>query len=108
MKLDARIHKNRFSIVFQSKLLELESVPNLEDTVLLFMNNEQAFIQIEKFADIEISKASLYNHLGQSVRNWNHGINERSVQLPVNISTGVYIISLETEVGIISKKIIIK
>ncbi|MDT0553601.1 GEVED domain-containing protein [Urechidicola vernalis] len=108
VKLDAGIHKSRFSIVFQSKLLELESVPNVDDTVILFMNNEQSHIQIEKLADIDIKQAILHNSIGQSISIWNSDLDERNMQLPVNVSTGVYVISLDTEVGIISKKIVVK
>ena len=51
---------------------------------------------------------NLYNYLGQAVNTWNTKINEPTVYLPVKVSSGAYIVQINTKNGPVVKKIIVE
>ncbi|MCF6180613.1 choice-of-anchor D domain-containing protein [Lutibacter sp.] len=105
--LEAGNYADRFVLAFQPKLLSIDEV-TLNKGVKIYMNNSSSELNIEKIADINIQSIILYNYLGQVVNSWKSDINNRYMYLPVNTSTGVYIVQLNTLKGTITKKIIIE
>lgn len=71
-------------------------------------NGENSTIIIQKNPDNEFRSIRLYTMLSQMIRTWNPDKNATEVQLPTNnLSTGVYILIVETEIGRMTKKLII-
>jgi hypothetical protein len=84
----------------------LENVDVLDMTVNYVKNNNS--IVIRKDENYMISNASLYSMLGQVIREWSPHSDAQEIALPVNgISTGAYLIYLQTETGVVTKKLII-
>lgn len=108
IQLEPGEHKDRFSLVFQSRLLTMDELPRIEDGFNIFMNNQQSEININRITDVEVKSATLINMLGQTIQVWTKGLQQRNLQLPVNTSTGGYILNLHTLQGIISKKLVIE
>ena len=65
-------------------------------------------INIHKTSELDFEKVILFNALGQQMKVWKKGLTERDIQLPVNVSTGVYIINIRTKQGMFSKKVLIE
>lgn len=86
----------------------MDELAKIEDGVTIYMNNSAKEIVIQKNAELDFEQVILFNYLGQVIKTWNKNINERNITLPVEVSTGVYIVSLETKQGTIAKKILIK
>jgi hypothetical protein len=105
--LEAGDYNNRFVLAFQPRLKTLEEVSLLEG-VHIFMNNTISELQLNKIVDTEIVNVSLFNLLGQQVKTWNIESNERLISLPLKITTGVYIVRVNTSTGMLTKKIIIE
>ncbi|MCF6278822.1 MAG: LamG domain-containing protein [Flavobacteriaceae bacterium] len=101
-------HKTRFSLVFQPRLLRSDEIAEIKEGFIIYVNNNLSEINIKKIADIAITKAVLVNSLGQTISIWSSGLENRDTVLPVNVSTGVYILSVETESGTIIKKLLIE
>ena len=75
----------------------------------VFMNNQAATLDITKTVDAEVKKVTLFNYLGQTMQIWSNNVSNNQLNLPVNkVSTGVYILKIETNNKTISKKIIIE
>ena len=109
ISLESGEHKDRFSLVFQSRLSRLDELAKIEDGVTIFMNNSDREIVIQKTAELDFKKVVLYNYIGQKMMEWEKGLGERDIRLPVKqLSTGVYIVNLECEQGLISKKVLIE
>jgi hypothetical protein len=75
----------------------------------LFYNNENENIVIHNPNLIEINKIEMFNILGQSVYFSNDEDTENYTEIKVSdLSSGTYIINLNTEGGKLSKKVLVK
>jgi hypothetical protein len=108
--LEAGTYNDRFYLTFKSDAtLLVENLENLEeiDGLHIFMNNEAAELQIQKDKDITISEIKLVNYVGQHMKVWNQKLEDTTITLPIQVASGVYILQIKTQKGIINKKIII-
>jgi len=108
IELEPGEHKDRFSLVFQSKLLDFDELKTVDEGFQIYFGQENSEINIKKLADIDAVQVTLMNSLGQTLKTWNQGLQERHVRLPVNLSTGVYILNLKTNKGNFTKKMMYK
>ncbi|MDP3679829.1 MAG: LamG-like jellyroll fold domain-containing protein [Flavobacterium sp.] len=103
-------YRNRFSLRFTNKTLDVDE-NNLNDgLIVLYSNNYKVLIIQNKALDSTVNEVRLFNILGQAVANWDvkNEIQTR-IQIPIkSLSSGVYIVKLKTSKGDYSKKIIIK
>ncbi len=84
----------------------LEEINTIDLTVNY--NQNSSSIVINKDNTLTISNASLYSMLGQIIKQWTPNSEGTTITLPVtSISTGAYVIYLETQTGTITKKLII-
>ena len=103
-------YRNRFSLRFTNKTLDVDE-NNLNDgLIVLYSNNYKVLIIQNKALDSTVDEVRLFNILGQAVANWDvKNENQTKIQIPIkNLSSGVYIVKLKTSKGAYSKKIIIK
>lgn len=111
VEVPAGIVNDRFALVFKtdSQLGNEEFIQNNEITA--FFTSEDNMINIQnKTLDATVTQVELYTILGQSVSTWDvKNQNQVKIQIPVQtISSGTYIVKVQTSKGDISKKIIIK
>ena len=57
---------------------------------------------------MQINYVALFNTIGQQVNLWYPNMNATEINLPVYVNTGVYVISISTDSGNISKKVVIE
>lgn len=105
INLEAGEYFDRFTLTFQPRLKTVKDVA-LRGGIDVYMNNNISELQIIKIVDTDITSVSLFNYLGQQIKIWGSGFNERFISLPIKINTGVYIVQINTKNGMISKKII--
>jgi hypothetical protein len=80
----------------------------LEEGILIFMNDSNTLLQVNRVVDTKIESIRLFNSLGQSLNTWDSNLENRNLSLEVNnLSTGMYIVQLETSDGDIIKKMLI-
>ncbi|AOW21000.1 hypothetical protein LPB138_10060 [Urechidicola croceus] len=109
VNLETGEHKDRFLLVFKSQVLSLEESGILDDKMTIYLNKSQQTIGIIKTADVTINKASLFNYLGQEMQVWNKNLDNSNLQLPLkDLSTGAYILKVETDSKLVTKKLIIE
>ncbi|WP_339614587.1 ice-binding family protein [uncultured Winogradskyella sp.] len=106
INLEAGEYLNRFFIVRQPTLNVLEE-ETLLDGIQIYMNNSISELQLNLIVNTEILNVSLFNYLGQRAKTWNINTDERSISLPLQLASGVYIAVVETKSGKVNKKIII-
>lgn len=71
-------------------------------------NSQNNSIIIRKNTENKFNSIRLYTMLGQVIRAWNPDKNATEIELPTsNVSTGVYILDIETTTGRMTKKLII-
>ena len=107
INLEAGEYKNRFVLTFQPRLKTLNEI-KLVEGINIFMNNSISELQLKKTVDVTIESITLFNYLGQVISEWNTNLEERLISLPLNISTGAYIINVKTNEGELNKKIVKK
>jgi len=110
MFLESDDYLNRFYLAFKDESTLSNSTQELQQPTVQYLNNtNEIYINAPNF--IEVNNVYLINVVGQSVKYWSQktiGLSN-TIKIPVtNISEGVYIIKVETNIGIISKKIIVK
>ncbi len=110
IQLAAGTHEGRFSLVFKvQESLSVDDDEILKDNLIVFMNNATSEIQIRNNGDAIVEKVILYNSLGQTMNTWKQTNFKTEINLPVSkLSTGVYIVNLETDKGMVTKKVIIE
>lgn len=111
LKLPAGEYKERFELSFNdnaSQTLSEEEEMLPEYLLTAYLNNPENKIYIQKDSTIEIKKIEVYNILGQSIISTNKfsTANSISVDFPSSTSTGVYIVKLTTNMGLLSKKVL--
>lgn len=103
--LEAGEYTERFKLVFNNALLSVENSIEQPDDILVYYANETKQLNIINKHNYLIKDLAVYNLLGQEIKTLNINTTEdESINLP--LSTGMYIIDINSEVGSISKKII--
>ena len=106
--LEAGAHLNRFELAF-SKANTLDTEENENEQIEVFFSNEKNKIVINNPASRLIESVEMYNILGQSLFNFQTNTNNNHLEYNANqIKTGNYILKIETEFSLISKKVLIK
>jgi len=109
LSLPVGTYNNRFSLQFVNKLFNIDDTI-LDEGILVNYTNKTELINIKnKFIDTTVNKVYLFNMIGQLITNWDiEDVKQDAIHLPVNnVSTGVYIVKVQTSNGNFSKKIII-
>ncbi|WP_298953164.1 LamG-like jellyroll fold domain-containing protein [uncultured Nonlabens sp.] len=108
--LAAGINSTRYSIVFSDPVtLGSEDAILQENDLIVYTPNDAETLHVKKGQEILVETLTLTNMLGQQVKTWDV-TNQESV-ITVNIgdlASGNYIIVLDTNYGLQSRKVIIK
>jgi hypothetical protein len=109
-RLVAGTNTTRYSIVFNNPTtLSNEDVALAESNLVVYTPNGMDTLNIKKGQEITIESIALTNMLGQQVQTWDvrdqDGILTVSTQ---NIARGNYIVVMETNYGMQSRKVIIQ
>jgi len=80
----------------------------LKDNFLMYVTNGSNILNIKNNQSIKITNLILYNRLGQITQIWDKNLNTEKLFLPINVKQGMYIVQATTEIGKISKRIVIK
>ncbi len=118
IELTAGKYTDRFALTFKTQKLVAEDVkaevliPAVTQPIIegihVFMNNTIKELQIKNNSDDEISSVELFNYLGQRVNLWNSNLNVRTVSLPINTSTGIYMVQINTKTGSEVQKVVVE
>ncbi|MEO9569557.1 MAG: T9SS type A sorting domain-containing protein, partial [Polaribacter sp.] len=109
LNLDEGVYTDRFFLAFTpTSTLSIDNV--LTNYTSVYNDNVNKEIIISKNETITIEKVKLYNILGKKVNLWKINEQKETFNLKINnkLTSGIYVVKLETNKGIISKKIIIE
>ena len=108
LALSAGNYENRFVVTFNSQeaLSVNDEIAN-EESILLYYNLSLESIEIFNPNNLKIEAVALYNTVGQEILNIELNTTKALNNIAVNVETGVYIVELKTDIGVITKKIII-
>ena len=87
--------------------MDLEDEIANEESILLYYNLSLESIEIFNPNNLKIEAVALYNTVGQEILNIELNTTKALNNIAVNVETGVYIVELKTDIGVITKKIII-
>ena len=104
--LPAGEYLERFEITFTNQALSINEVET-ENIEVSFINDTDSMV-INNPKNLQIDQAKIINMLGQTVYNFEEINNSSYIELKTkNLSAGTYIIKLKTEIGKISKKVLV-
>lgn len=106
-------YTNRFEITFTNKasgealdITDIEAVTN--EKLLVYFSNEKESIIIHNPNLSQIESIEMFNIIGQSIYNVTKNSDSDYMEIKTkNITTGAYIIKIETENNMVSKKVLI-
>lgn len=102
--LSAGDYENRFYIVFKNAQSALSNDDVLLDNYQIYTNQNDLIIKLNNF---EINNLKIYNILGQVVLEKND-VSNMEMSVPIGqLDQGIYIVKVNTEKGLINKKIIL-
>jgi hypothetical protein len=104
--LEAGTYNDRFKLVFQptQKSLDVNDL-TLDNNFTTYFDNQNSNLIIILKSDAIVNRGSILTILGQEIQAIGKFSNRKSI--PLKVSNGAYIIQLETDEGLINKKIII-
>ncbi|WP_372745507.1 GEVED domain-containing protein [Lutibacter sp.] len=106
--LPAGEYKTKYSLVFKdANSLSVED-EILQAGTLVYMNNASSELQITNNSGTVIDWVIIYNQLGQVMKHYKNTSKESALSIPMNVSSGVYFVTINTEKGSFNKKIIIQ
>ncbi|MFK2820064.1 LamG-like jellyroll fold domain-containing protein [Flavobacteriaceae sp. LMIT009] len=108
INLEAGEYLERFELIFNNSSLSIDEIDS--KTVDIFYSNSEKSIIINNPKGHKITTVYMVNMLGQEVfssRKFNKAANHINLK-PSQLSTGAYIISVITDKGSVSKKVIVK
>jgi hypothetical protein len=115
LNLTAGKYEDRFVIVFKTQKLVAEDVKAevlipaiaqpVTEGIQVFMNKALGELQIKNNSSDEIVGVALRNALGQTVKMWNSNFKAKTISLPISITTGIYLVQINTKTGKTVKKI---
>ncbi len=109
LQLNQGTYTDRFFLTFEGSILSTDDNVNgiLNKELSVFIDNSTKEIVIQNHANLQIGKVELFNLIGQKVGKWNAIEEKLENRLKVkNLSNLVYIINIQTNKGMVSKKII--
>lgn len=107
--LQAGDYPDRYVLIFKldSPHLNTDDIVTKEDIVIFYRNYDSQIV-ISNNTSMLIESASLYSILGQEIKSWKfEGIQKERYLSAQNLSTGTYILKVNTNRGTISQKLII-
>ncbi|MFD0862450.1 choice-of-anchor D domain-containing protein [Sungkyunkwania multivorans] len=105
--LEAGQTHNRFELLFfDDRVLSNEDFDIAEGLKIDYINNS-SIVRIVNNSSANLKSAKLISILGQQVATWEL-TQEHVIELPVQATTGAYVVTLDTDQGTITKKIIVK
>ena len=105
--LPAGEYNNKYSVTFKSsKSLSVENESLNNDMSIFFSESEKSII-INNSNLVKVNAVTIFNMLGQSVKTFK--VNELSNRyaLPVNVKAGIYLVKIETDEGLFTKKLLL-
>jgi hypothetical protein len=99
----------RFVLKYTNKTLSVDEADKEDGILVLYSNNYKTLIIHNNVMDAAVNSVVLYNITGQKISNWDVKDSEQTtIQIPIkNISSGIYIVKVNTTTGESSKKIIV-
>ncbi|WP_373942166.1 T9SS type A sorting domain-containing protein [Polaribacter sejongensis] len=111
-QLEAGTYTERFVLAFEAAE---DTVLGVEEDIFtgktsVYADNDNNNIVISKNQEVNIQKVELFDILGKKVSTWNINEQKPTYQLDIKkqIITSVYIVRMNTDKGIMSKKVVIE
>ena len=98
---------NKYAITFKTNSTLSVDNEMLKSDLLVFMDNNSKSIVIRNPKLKTIKQVILYNMLGQKIKMWNSNLTSENIQLNSNVTSGMYLVEVQTNTGKITKKIAI-
>jgi hypothetical protein len=105
--LSAGTYNTRFELTFQTdKALGIGENELPESMIIVYNNEIKKKLFITKNQSVDIKEVSIYNIVGQQLSTFKKLADGNTIEIPFNVQSGVYLIKIITDKGVVSKKII--
>lgn len=107
LDLDPGTYSNRFEIILKlQQNSESEEETLVKNDVDIFLNQTNAVVYIKNTQGLEIKEISIHNMIGQQLQFKNQHHDKNLIEIPFLFESGVYVITVKTNLGTTNKKIL--
>ena len=100
---------DKYSLVFEPENPLSVNEQLLENGITMYTDTETREIVITNNTSFKLENIDMHTILGQQILSVNEGMNENTIRIPIaDKASGIYIISINSEKGKISKKLVIQ
>lgn len=100
---------DRYAIVFQETQTLSTETPILEDQLIVYMNQNTNDVVIKNTSTIALTGIEIHSIVGQKITTLKKGLERDFIKIPMQTSaTGVYLVTVYSEQGKATKKIVKK
>ncbi|WP_430411227.1 GEVED domain-containing protein [Kordia sp.] len=100
---------DRYALVFQPENTLSVNDQILQNGITMYTDTETEEIVITNNTDIQLEGIDMHTILGQQILSLKDGMNQNTIRIPINDkASGIYIISIYSEKGKISKKLVVQ
>ncbi|MGB5418903.1 LamG-like jellyroll fold domain-containing protein [Algibacter sp.] len=104
--LEAGTYNDRFKLVFQSNVVSTDEVDLFEKNLIIYYDSESSEIKIRNKQEILLSDVAIFDILGKEIKSYDFN-STRDISIPIHVNLGIYVLQINTDQGIINKKIIL-
>jgi hypothetical protein len=110
LSLESGTYTDRFVLAFQPTNVLVTEASVVESFTNMFVDNVNNTVVVTKKEEIALQEVGLYNLLGKQVAGWHIEVQQDRYQLKINkkLPIGVYIIRLNSNKGILNKKVVVE
>lgn len=100
---------DKYSLVFKPQDILSTNSSILENGITMYTDTKTEEIVITNNTNFKLEGIDMHTILGQQIISIKEGIEEKTIRIPIdNTASGIYIISIYSETGKISKKLVIQ
>ncbi|MGH1386144.1 GEVED domain-containing protein [Kordia sp.] len=100
---------DKYSLVFKPENILSTNSAVLEDGIIMYSDTKTEEIVITNNTNFKLEGIDMHTILGQQIITIKEGIEEKTIRIPIdNVASGIYVISIYSEKGKISKKLVIQ
>ncbi|KAB8155768.1 choice-of-anchor D domain-containing protein [Kordia sp. TARA_039_SRF] len=100
---------DKYSLVFKPESVLSTNEAILEEGIIMYTDTKTEELVITNNTNFKLENIEMHTILGQQIKTINEGIQENVIRIPIHdVASGIYVISIYSEAGKISKKLVIQ
>ncbi|PTX60211.1 putative secreted protein (Por secretion system target) [Kordia periserrulae] len=100
---------DKYSLVFKPESVLSTNEAILEEGIIMYTDTKTEELVITNNTNFKLENMEMHTILGQQIKSIDEGLQENVIRIPIHdVASGIYVISIYSEAGKISKKLVVQ